>query len=169
MDLNMVLKEKKEKNLLLKKKLLLSNRNKAIWLIKINSKTLIKELRDALVVLPCDFVIEVEWANNEKLAENVVAISKVDDNSVIWFDFIVCDDEINNLNSYFELWITPIVSNKNHLSSLLKEFNPVKNEGNSYIYSSLDKWSIFYALIRYLENYKFPFDNKNLVKNVINF
>ncbi|MDD3793967.1 MAG: hypothetical protein PHI37_04085 [Candidatus Gracilibacteria bacterium] len=165
----MVLKEKKEKNLLLKKKLLLSNRNKAIGLIKINSKTLIKELRDALVVLPCDFVIEVEGANNEKLAENVVAISKVDDNSVIGFDFIVCDDEINNLNSYFELGITPIVSNKNHLSSLLKEFNPVKNEGNSYIYSSLDKWSIFYALIRYLENYKFPFDNKNLVKNVINF
>ncbi|NVP17377.1 hypothetical protein HUU51_01540 [Candidatus Gracilibacteria bacterium] len=168
MDLNMVLKEKKEKNILLKKKLLLTSKNKAIGLIKINSKTLIKELRDALVVLPCDFVIEVEGANNEKLAENVVAISKVDNSLLIGFDFLVCDDDIDNLNSYFELGITPIVSNKNHLSSLLKEFIPAKNEGNSYIYSSLDKWSIFYALVRYLENYKFPFDNKNLVKNVVN-
>ncbi len=168
MDLNMVLKEKKEKNILLKKKLLLSSKNKAIWLIKINSKTLIKELRDALLVLPCDFVIEVEWANNEKLGDNVIAVSKVENLMLIWFDFVVCDDNIDSLKSYFELWITPIISTKNHLSSLLKEFNPVKNEGNSYLFDSLEKWNIFYAIIRYLENYKFPFDNKNLVKNVVN-
>lgn len=168
MDLNMVLKEKKEKNILLKKKLLLSSKNKAIWLIKINSKTLIKELRDALLVLPCDFVIEVEWANNEKLGDNVIAVSKIESSMLIWFDFVVCDDNIDSLKSYFELWITPIISTKNHLSSLLKEFNPVKNEGNSYLFDSLEKWNIFYAIIRYLENYKFPFDNKNLVKNVVN-
>lgn len=164
----MVVKEKKEKNILLKKKLLLNSKNKAIWLIKINSKMLIKELRDALLVLPCDFIIEVEWVNNEKLWDNVIVVSKIEPIELIWFDFVVCDDSIDNLKKFFELWITPIIFKENHLSSLLKEFNPVKNEGNSYLFESLDKWSVFYAIIRYLENYKFPFDNKNLVKNVIN-
>jgi hypothetical protein len=26
---------------------------------------------------------------------------------------------------------------------------------------------MYYAIIRYLENYKFPYDNRNLVKNVV--
>jgi hypothetical protein len=43
----------------------------------------------------------------------------------------------------------------------------MKNEGNSYFYDSESKWLVFWAIIRYMENYKFPFDNKNLVKNVL--
>jgi len=53
------------------------------------------------------------------------------------------------------------------LSALLKEFNPMKGEGNAFIYEKENIWCIFYAFIRYLENSKFPFDNKILVQNVI--
>lgn len=168
MDLNMVIKEKQEKNILLKKKFGLPSKYKALGLIKINNKILIKELRDGLLVLPAWFVLEIAWVETEKLGENIIATAKIDEIDLIWFDFIVCDDSISNLKKYLELWISPIISTKNHLNSILKEFNPVKNEGNSYLFESLDKWSIFYSIVRYLENYKFPFDNKNLVKNVIN-
>jgi len=168
MDLNIILKEKKEKNILLKNKFRLPLKDKAIWLVKITNKVLIKDLRDWLLTLPSSFIVEVDWATTEKLWENIIATSKIDENYLIWFDFIVCDDSIKNLNKYFELGITPLISSKNHLNSILKEFNPVKNEGNSYLFESLDKWSVFYSIVRYLENFKFPFDNKNLVKNVIN-
>ena len=43
----------------------------------------------------------------------------------------------------------------------------MKDEGNAYLYDEDNEWSVFYALARYLENYKISFDNKNLVKNVL--
>ena len=167
MELNVVLKEKREKNILIKKNFWLLQKYKALGLIKITNKSLIKDLRDGLVVLPACFVICMEWVETDKIWKNIVATSDISESDLIWFDFIIWDDELENLNKFLELWITPIVSETNPLHSILKEFNPVKNEWNSYIYQTLDKWSIFYSLVKYLENYKFSFDNKNLVKNVL--
>jgi hypothetical protein len=42
----------------------------------------------------------------------------------------------------------------------------MKSEGNAFLYDMYDEWSIFYALIKYVENTKFPFDNKALIENV---
>ena len=167
MDLNAILKEKKWKRDQIKNKFSLPPKTKAIWLVKISNKSLIKDLRDTFLVLPACFIIEVEWAENEKLGENIIATSKIEPKSLVWFDFIVCDEDIKNMNKYFELWITPIISTKNPLNSILQEFNPIKNEWNAYLFENTEKWNIFYAIVRYLENYKFPFDNKNLVKNVL--
>jgi hypothetical protein len=67
------------------------------------------------------------------------------------------------MTKYIKKWITPIVlKNKEFI-----EFNPLKNEWNAFFYETLDKWSIFYTIVRYMENYKFPFDNKNLVTNLL--
>jgi len=167
MDLNVVLREKREKNLIIKRNFWLLQKNKALWLIKVSNKALIKDLRDWLILLPVWFVIEIDGIETEKLWKNIVVTSKIDDSELIGFDFIICDDDLENLNKFLEIWVTPIVSLSNPLNSILKEFNPVKNEWNSFQFESLDKWSIFYTLVRYLENYKFSFDNKNLVKNVL--
>jgi len=167
MDLNVVLREKKEKNLALKKSFWLIQKNKALWLIKLSNKALIKDLRDWFLSLPVSFVVQIDWIETELLGKNIVATSKVDDKDLIWFDFIVCDDEIENLSKYLEKWVAPIISNNSHLASILREYNPVKNEGNTYFYENTDKWNIFYSIVRYMENYKFPFDNKNLVKNIL--
>ncbi|MDD2907398.1 MAG: hypothetical protein PHH98_02035 [Candidatus Gracilibacteria bacterium] len=168
MDLNTILKEKKEKNIVLKNKYDLQQKDKALGLIKISNKALIKDLRDALLILPSGFILEIEGVETEKLGANIIATSKVVDSDLIGFDFIVCDENVSNLNKYLELGIAPLISSKNQLKSILKEFNPAKNEGNAYLFENLDKWSIFYAMVRYFENYKFTFDNKNLVKNIIN-
>jgi hypothetical protein len=61
----------------------------------------------------------------------------------------------------------PIVSSNNYLSSLLKEFDAKASSGNAFLYDNMDSYSVFYALIRYLENKKFPYDNKILVKNLV--
>jgi hypothetical protein len=167
MDLNSILKEKKEKNTQIKNKFFLPTKIKPLWLVKISNKLLIKYLRDAFLILPASFILEINWIKTEKLWENIIATGKIEPNELIWFDFILCDDDIKNLNKYLQVWIVPITSLKNPLGPILKEFSPMKNEWNSYLFKEEEKWSIFYALVRYLENFKFPFDNKNLVKNVL--
>jgi len=84
------------------------------------------------------------------------------------FDFLLCTEETSNLQEYLSQGVVPIIYEKNCLSSFLQEFNPIKGEGNCFLYESQSKWSIYGALVKYLENYKFPYDNKNLVKNTIN-
>jgi hypothetical protein len=68
---------------------------------------------------------------------------------------------------FFNMWIVPIIFKKHHLTSLLTEFNAAKVEGNAYIFGNDALCDIYYAIIRYLENYKFPYDNKALVKNIL--
>jgi hypothetical protein len=162
-----IFNKKKEKSTWLKKELGLKEKYKPLWLIKLNNKEIIKDLRDGLLTINAWFVLEVAGVEKEKIWDNIVVVSNITEAYLLWFDFIVCDDGIENIELYLEAWIVPIIEKENHLSSILTEFNPMKNEGNSYFYDTKNKWLIFAAIIRYMENYKFPFDNKNLVKNVL--
>ena len=167
MNITTVFTEKKENNIKLKKSLGLLLKFKPLWLLKLTNIELVWELIEWLKSLPSGFVVYSEWAKTEVIFDNVVIIWNIDKLTLSGFDFLVCDDEINNISHYLEKWITPIIIRDNHMSSILKEFNPLKNEGNTFFYDNLDKWSIFFTIVRYIENYKFPFDNKNLVKNVL--
>lgn len=163
-----IFNEKKEQNIKLKEKFWFLKKNKCIWLIKLNDKNLIIELRDAFVNLPVNFVIEIDWlSENEQLWKNIIATWRLSDENLLWFDFLICDNNISWLKKYLEKWITPIISVNNPLKSILQDFDAMKNIWNSFLYEKENKWLIFQALIRYLENYKFPFDNKNLVKNIL--
>lgn len=162
-----IFNKKKEKNTSLKKDLGLKEKHKPLWLIKLSNKEIIKDLRDGLLTINAGFVIEVDGVEKEKIGENIAVISSIDESNLPGFDFIICDDEIENIELYLQSGIVPIIQRESHLSSILTEFNPMKNEGNSYFYDSESKWLVFWAIIRYMENYKFPFDNKNLVKNVL--
>ncbi|MBI4232565.1 hypothetical protein HY605_05005 [Candidatus Peregrinibacteria bacterium] len=46
----------------------------------------------------------------------------------------------------------------------LADYNPNRETGNSFIYRKSHKWSMFAALVRALETFKFPYDWKNLVR-----
>jgi hypothetical protein len=48
----------------------------------------------------------------------------------------------------------------------LTEFNPMKFEWNSFLFEKADKYQMFAALVRYLENVKYPGDKRTLIKNV---
>lgn len=159
--------KKKERRTKLKKQYWLLQKDKALWLIKISNKELIKDLRDWLLTIPSGFIFDVEGIENDKIWKNIVATWNINEDDLIWFDFIVCDDDISNIDLYLKNWITPLILQDNHFTSILKEFNPLKNEGNAFFYECENKWCIFASIVKYLENYKFPFDNKNLVKNVL--
>lgn len=160
-----ILADKRKYSKLLKDFYKFKTKNKAIWLIVLEDNKNIDFLLDWLEVLSCDFVVKTEEQLKEKL--NVTSSNKIKKDLLVWFDFVVTDNELEWLKEYFSLWITPVVPFNNYFWSILKEFNPLSNEWNSFLYEDQNKWSMYYAIIRYLENYKFPYDNRNLVKNVV--
>jgi hypothetical protein len=161
------LTKKNEVAKVLKKEFWLLQKHKPLGLIKLTDKEQIRELRDWLLTIDAWFIIQIEGVENEKIWKNIVVSDKISDELMQWFDFLVCDDNISNIEKYLNLWIAPIISKDTHLTSILKQFNPVSNEGNSFFYENENKWSIFASIIKYMENYKFPFDNKNLVNNIL--
>lgn len=47
-------------------------------------------------------------------------------------------------------------------NQILKDFDPVKEAGNAFLFEKENKWSLFAALVRALENYRFVYDWENL-------
>lgn len=168
MNISTLLSEKKENSIKLKKTLWILLKFKPLWLIMLNNNELTKELIEWLKSLPAWFVVYMKNTQTEIISKNLVVTWKINNLWISWFDFVVTDDLIDNIWTYIEKWVTPIITRNSHLSSILKEFNPLKNEWNAFFYETESKWDIFYTIVRYMENYKFPFDNKNLVKNILN-
>lgn len=168
MTLAQILKNKREVSNNLKTDFWLPKKNKALALIELRNKTLLKKLYFGLANLPINFIIIwdfwKEWIDEN--FKNIYICKKINNKDLSWFDFCVFDSEITDLSLYNENAVVSILPEKNHLSAIVKEYNPMKNEWNSYLYSQNNEWSIFHAITRYLENYKISFDNKNLVKNV---
>ena len=157
--------EKKKYSKVLKDFFKFKTANRPTWLILVEDNEAIDFLLDGLQILSCDFVVKTEKELKDAL--NVANSKDVKKELLVWFDFVVASNEVDWLKEYFSAGITPILPKNNYLASILKEFNPLSNEWNSFLYEDQNKWSMYYAIIRYLENYKFPYDNRNLVKNVV--
>ncbi|MBW7954920.1 hypothetical protein H3C61_03845 [Candidatus Gracilibacteria bacterium] len=140
-------------------------KNKPTGLIIVENEENIDFLLDGLEQLSCDFVIKTKSEMGKKI--NIIKTNEISKDFLSGFDFVVTDNKESSLQQYLKNGITPIVPENNYLSSILKEFNPLTSEGNSFLYKENNSWSMYYAIIRYLENYKFPYDNRNLVKNII--
>ena len=139
---------------------------KSIWIINLKNQEHLKFLIDWLKVLPSNFFIIWETFL-EETPTNIVFKTSLDKETLSGVDFILTDNDFEELKEYLSLWIAPILPTNNYLWSLLTEFDPLKSEGNSYLYEEFNVWSMFYSTVRYLENFKFPYDNRNLVKNIV--
>ena len=62
--------------------------------------------------------------------------------------------------------VIPIVSHDFPLE-ILENYNPNLENGNSFMYYKQTPWSIFATVIRAYENYRFPYDWRNLCKAAI--
>ncbi|MCC6643893.1 hypothetical protein IT411_04030 [Candidatus Peregrinibacteria bacterium] len=51
-------------------------------------------------------------------------------------------------------------------SPMLENYHPNTERGNSFTYANKDLWSIFAALVRALETYKFPYDWQHIVRKI---
>jgi len=159
-----LIKDKKQANAALVQKYNFPKTNKAVGLVKIQDAKVLKKLLKWCAWLKTNFIVmtndvfELESKNISYIAENWILSTGL--------DFVICDEATDCITQCFEQGIAPIIASTSNVSSLLSQFNPMRNEGNAYMYDSVNEWSIFATLIRYLENYKFAFDNKNLVKNI---
>jgi len=163
MNLTTILRNKNKKKQDILNKYGLKDIKKSLWLILLKENLVDEELINALKILPANFVLVTE-----KKIDNLVNISILK-NVIIdsWFDFIACDNCEENLMKFLESWVVPIVSKNHHISSLLSEFKAKTVEWNAFIFENDALCDIYYAIIRFVENYKFPYDHKALVKNVL--
>jgi hypothetical protein len=136
-----------------------------VWVHFTDSK-MTQEILSWLSVLPANFI--VFSSDIQKIeSKNIAYEDSHADFDMTWIDAMLCNCEDIALEKNMELWTAPIINEKNYLWKILSEFHPGRAEGNAYIYNDNSSWSAYYALIRYLENHKFPYDNRNLIKNVV--
>ncbi len=163
MSVTDILKNKKQKKDLLLNKYNLKDNKKALGLLILKEDLIDDILTDALKILPANFVIITQKEN--KKFDNISFEKWSIQN---WgFDFIVCDECEENLMKFFKDWVVPVIYKKHHISSLLSEFDAKKIEWNAFLFENNELCDIYYAIIRFIENYKFPYDHKALVKNVL--
>lgn len=144
----------------------LPRRSKILIAIHFSENNVTNKILEWLEVLPANFI--VFWKNIDKIdSKNISYNDSIVDFNMQWIDALVCNCEDISLESIMKLWVVPIVNNNNYLGKILGEFHPGRAEWNAYLYENNSHWSAYYALIRYLENHKFPYDNRNLVKNVV--
>ncbi len=66
-----------------------------------------------------------------------------------------CLKEAKNAMAY---GVIPVMGPQNFAT----DYDPVQEKGNAFIYTQKSPWSVFGACIRALENYRFPYDWKNI-------
>lgn len=163
---NTIFKEKTQAKIKLLKNNNLDNKKLALWLLVIDEELIDNVLFDALKILPANFVINTKLDFDKNLNNISFTNWKIDS---LWYDFIVSLDDKINIKSHMKDWVVPILWKNNSIFKLLNEFDASKVEWNAFLFEDNNLCDIYYAIIRYLENYKFPYDNKALVKNILNF
>lgn len=84
-----------------------------------------------------------------------------------WYDAIITDGVSDiDLVSIVQQGIVPILSRTHPLIESFREFDPMKFEGNAFIYETVNPYLIFEKLIRYLENIRYAGDKRTLLNNI---
>ena len=165
MNFSELLAKKNETRDELKNKYDLPKRSKILIWVHITDNKIIKKLLDGLAILPANFII-FGTDIKELEAKNISFEADIENVDMRGIDAMFCNCTDTKLEKIMETGTVPIVNEKNYLGKILQEFHPWRAEGNAYLYEQDSYWSAYYALARYLENHKFPYDNRNLVKNV---
>ena len=143
----------------------LPRRSKILIAVHFTESDMTDEVIKGLSILPANFIIF--WKDIKEVEGKNLTYKKSHENfDMQWVDAIICNCNDISLESVMKKWVVPIVNEKNYLGKILQEFHPGRAEGNAYLYEDNSSWSAYYALVRYLENHKFPYDNRNLIKNV---
>lgn len=99
-------------------------------------------------------IIESNEVNKRKIyaASNIVLVPSNSDE---------CLGEARKAMNYGAV---PIISEQNFVN----DYDPVQEKGNAFVYSKGSSWSFFATLIRSLENFRFPYDWKNIQVSAMN-
>ncbi|MCH8518227.1 hypothetical protein LAT59_00475 [Candidatus Gracilibacteria bacterium] len=166
MNISELFTSKTEARDILKDRYNLPKRSKVLIALSFTDSDITNFLLPGLEVLPVNFIIFGKGISTIQ-AKNITYIDSKENFDMMGVDAIFgnCEDII--LEKKMRLGVVPIMNQKNYLGKILSEFQPARGEGNAYLYEDNSPWSAYYALIRYIENHNFPYDNRNLVKNVV--
>ncbi|HRI35843.1 MAG TPA: hypothetical protein PK765_01960 [bacterium] len=100
--------------------------------------------------------------------ENTYAVDKLTADELAGFDFFVTDGEGSvDTMSFMRAGLVPILAQDSVFSELLRDFDPMKFEGNGFFFADLDPYRVFEKIVSYKETTKFPEDRRILLRNVL--
>lgn len=93
----------------------------------------------------------------------------LNESEIYAFDVLVYDGESDGIDlvKFMKAGVVPVTSDRTVFSGIMKDFNPMKFEGNGFFFSSGNPYCIFEKVVSYLENIKFPEDRRILIKHVL--
>ncbi len=96
----------------------------------------------------------------------VVLITEIDNTAISGADIWITDifDENIPLQSLAQQRVIPVVPF--NWSKIYTEFDPMKFEGNAFLFESMNEFQMFEKLIRALENMRYAGDKRMLLQNV---
>ena len=148
----------------LKTKYNFQNKFNTFWVINLSNEEAKTSLIEWFKNLPINFVVIWE---KEGIEGNIIYSKTLVDDTLVWFDFALVDNTFENIHDYSKDWVVSLVPENFYLKTIYKEFDALNSTWNTFFYTENNVWSMFYSIVRYLENSKFTYDNKNLIKNVI--
>lgn len=77
------------------------------------------------------------------------------DMTLITCDAKECIEEVKKTMNYGVVPIVPEIDG-------VTDYNPVQEKGNGFVYKKTSPWSLFATFIRAYENFRFPYDWKNI-------
>ena len=102
------------------------------------------------------------------LAIGVKLIEAQDISYIEWSDAFIADHSEVPLKELIENVVVPIVPKDIVPFKNFSEFNPMKFEGNAFLFEEVNKFQMFEKIVRYLENIRYPGDKRTLLQNITN-
>lgn len=97
----------------------------------------------------------------------VAHVEALDKEDIAGYDAVITDGAGDlDLVSLIQLSVVPIIPRTHALIGSFREFDPMKFEGNAFIYESVNPYLVFEKLVRYLENVRYAGDKRTLLNNL---
>lgn len=113
----------------------------------------------------CSFLREA----GESIGIDYILSEAIEDKTILaGFDALVSDQLSGSIDIPFcvSSGVVPILPLDNPFPKTFQEFDPMKFEGNAFLFKEINQYLIFEKIIRYLENIRYAGDKRTLLQNV---
>lgn len=111
---------------------------------------------DLKVVIVADG--SAEWLSSNEVI--VLPYNRINRKEILEAADMALSFSFNDVEEMLLHGTIPISSKRPEVS----DYNPNQETGNSFVYKQADQWSIFAAVVRALETFKFPYDWNNIIR-----
>ena len=130
-------------------------------------KTASPKATRAIIILDTQDEILLSFLKEAAPHIAITLVDTVDPENLSGYDACISDGMGDiDLVHLMKHGVVPLVTRSHPLIASLREFDPMKFEGNAFIAESLNTYLIFEKLIRYLENIRYTGDKRTLLNNV---